>query len=147
MKKETIQVRAALPQIIEWQEEEPKLPVQNETDGDGHPENCNLGNSPTSIDSVLSFDFPIDRLRIFPEVTQENVAKRVFGFAILPVPVNRNPIVSVSMLIRPVAVAEMVAVMNVLIEGLRNPKRHRFHDAEEPVEDPRLEERIMNEVV
>jgi hypothetical protein len=27
----------------------------------------------------------------------------------------------------------MVAMMNVLIEGLRNPERHRFHDAEEPV--------------
>ena len=51
------------------------------------------------------------------------------------------------MLVWSVAVTEMVAMVNVLIEGLRNPKRHRFHNAEEPVEDPRLEERIMNKVV
>ena len=51
------------------------------------------------------------------------------------------------MLVRPVAVAEMVTVMNMLIEGLRNPKRHRFRDAEEPVQQPRPEERIVNEVV
>jgi hypothetical protein len=51
------------------------------------------------------------------------------------------------MFVWPVAVSEMVAVMNVLIEGLRNPKRYRFHDAEEPVEHPGPEERIVNEVV
>ena len=51
------------------------------------------------------------------------------------------------MLVRSVAVPEMVAMMNVLIERLRNPKRHRFHDAEEAVEYPRPEERIVNEVV
>src|SRR5262249_42071025 len=147
VEKETVQVGAALPQIIEWQEKEPKLPVQNETDGDGRPENCNLGNSPASIDPVLSFNFPVDRLRIFAEVTQENVAKRIFSFAVLSVPVNRNPIIRVSMLVRPVAIAEMVTVMNVLIEGLRNPERHRFHDAEEPVQKPGFEEGIVNEVV
>ena len=49
-------------------------------------------------------------------------------------PVNRNRIIRVSMLVWPVAVAEMMTVMNVLIEGLRNPKSHRFHDAEEPVQ-------------
>jgi len=147
MEKETVQVGATLPEIIEWQKEEPKLPVQNEADGDGCSQNYNLRNSPAGIDPVLSLDFPIDRLRIFPEVTQENVAKRVFGFAVLPVPVNRNPIVGVSMLVRPVAVAQMVTMMNVLIEGLRNPKRHRFHDTEEPVQQPRFEEGIVNEVV
>ena len=68
MEKETVQVGAALPQIIEWQKKEPKLPVQNETDGDGRPENCNLGNSPSGIDPVLSFDFAVDRLWIFAEV-------------------------------------------------------------------------------
>lgn len=69
MKKETVQVGATVPEIIERQKEEPKLPVQNEANGDGRPQNCNLGNSPTGIDPVLSFDFPVDRLRIFAEVT------------------------------------------------------------------------------
>ena len=69
MEKETVQVSAAVAEIIEWQKEEPKLPVQNEADGDGRPENCNLSNSPTGIDPVLSFNFPVDRLRIFAEVT------------------------------------------------------------------------------
>lgn len=147
MEKETVQVGAALPEIIERQKEKPKLPVQNEANGDGCPQNCNLGNAPTGIDPVLSFNFPIDRLRIFAEVTQENITPWVFRLPIASVPVNRNPIIRVSMLVGPVAVAEMVAVMNVLIEGLRNPKRHRFHDAEEPVQNPGLEERIVNEVV
>ena len=69
MEKETIQVGATLPEIIEWQKEEPKLPVQNETDGDGCSQNCNLSNSPASIDPVLSLNLPVDRLRILPEVT------------------------------------------------------------------------------
>jgi hypothetical protein len=69
MEKETIQVGAAVAKIIKWQKEEPKLPVQNEADGDGRTQNCNLGNSPTGIDSVLSFDFPVDRLRIFTKIT------------------------------------------------------------------------------
>ena len=68
MEKETIQVSAALTKIIEGQKEEPKLPVQNEANGDGRPENCNLGNSPSGIDPVLSFDFAVDRLGIFAEV-------------------------------------------------------------------------------
>ena len=134
MEKETVQVGAALPEIIEWQKEEPKLPVQNEANANGCSQNYNLGNSPTCIDSVLSFDFPVNRLRILPDVTQEDIAKRIFGFAVLSMPINRNPIIGVSMLVRPVAVAEMVTVMNVLIEGLRNPNRNRFHDAEEPVQ-------------
>jgi hypothetical protein len=50
------------------------------------------------------------------------------------------------MLVWPVAVAEMMTVMNVLIEGLRNPKSHRFHDTEEPVQQPRPEERILDKV-
>src|SRR5215831_17117963 len=62
MEKETVQVGAALPEIIEGQKEEPKLPVQKEANGDGRPQNCNLGNPPTGIDSVLSFDFAVDRL-------------------------------------------------------------------------------------
>lgn len=69
MEKETVQVGAAVAEIIEWQKEEPKLPVQNEADGNGRPQNCNLGNPPTGIDPVLSFDFAVDRLRIFAEVT------------------------------------------------------------------------------
>src|SRR6516165_1925856 len=69
VEKETIQVGAALAEIVERQKEKPELPVQKETDGDGHPQNCNLGNSPTGIHPVLSLHFPIDRLRIFTEVT------------------------------------------------------------------------------
>jgi len=69
MKKETVQIRAALSQIIERQKEEPKLPVQNEANGDGRPQDRNLGNPPTGIDAVLSFNFAVDRFRIFPEIT------------------------------------------------------------------------------
>ena len=67
--KKTVQVGAALPEIIERQKEEPKLPVQNEADGDGRPQNYNLGNSPTGIDPVPFFDFPVDRFRLFAEIT------------------------------------------------------------------------------
>jgi len=52
-----------------------------------------------------------------------------------------------SMLIRAIAIAHMMPMVHMLVEGLRDSQGHRFHDAEQPIQDPGFEKRIMDQVV
>ena len=52
-----------------------------------------------------------------------------------------------SVLIRSVAISHVVPVMHMFIEGLRDPQRHRFHDGEQPIQDPQFKEWIVDQVM
>ena len=71
----------------------------------------------------------------------------MFGFTVVPVFINRNPIDSFTGLIRPVGIAFVMLQVNAFVENLAKPNGHRFHDAERTIEQRGPEVRIMDEVV
>ena len=95
----------------------------------------------------FSFDFVINGFGIFPEIAEENVTPGIFSLTIVAVAINGNPVMAISVLVGSVAVPHVVPVVNMLVESLRDPHRHRKHEAEQSVENPRCEVWIMNEVV
>src|SRR6516225_4548107 len=95
MQEITVQVCAAVPQIIEGEKEKPEFPVQHKANGNRSTQNHNLDYAPASIDPVFSFDFAINYLRVFPQVAQENIPPGVFGLAIMSVAIDRNPVVAI----------------------------------------------------
>ncbi len=147
VKEIAVQIGAAMSQIIKRQKEDPEFPVQDQANGDRGAQNNNFRNSPPRIDRVFSFDFGVDGLWIFAKVTEENVAPRILRLTVVAMPIDRNPVVGVSVLIRSVTIAHMVPVMDMLVERLGNPKGYRFHDTEQPIKDSPSKERIMDQVV
>jgi hypothetical protein len=147
MKEKAVQVGAAVTQIVEGQKVDPELPVQHKTDGNRGSQDGDLNDAPPRIDRILSFDFGVNRLWIFSEVAQKNITPGIFRLSIVAMSVNGNPVVCVSVLIGPVAIAHMMPVMHMLVECLGDAQRHRFHNTEEAIQDPGLKERIVNEVM
>jgi hypothetical protein len=147
MKEVAVQVSAAMSQVIKREKEDPEFPVYQEANGDGRSQYCDFCDTPSRIDRILSFDFGIDDFWIFPKVTEENIPPGVFRLAIVAVSIDGNPVMRMSLLIGTVAVAHMVPVMHVFVERLRNSQCHRFHDAEQPIQNPGFEEWVMDEVV
>src|SRR4051794_19656396 len=67
--------------------------------------------------------------------------------SIMAVLVNRDPIYGFAVFIREVGVAFMVLHVNAVIEDLTEPDRDRFQNAEEAIQQPVSEVRIVNEVM
>src|SRR5215469_7978844 len=80
-------------------------------------------------------------------ITKEDVAPGILRFTIVSVPVDRDPIVTIPVLIRSVAIAHMVPVMHMFVKGLGNPERDRQHHTEQTVQYPRDKVGVMNVVV
>ena len=123
-------------QVIKRQEEDPESPVDYEANGDCRSQYHDFRDAPSRIDRIFSFDLGINGLRIFPNVTKKDVTPWILRLAIVAMSINGNPIVRMSMLIRAIAIAHMVAMVHMLVEGLRDSQGHRFHDAEQPIQDP-----------
>ena len=70
---------------------------------------------------VFAFQFPIDRLRVFTEETQESVLERVLGVTVMSMPVNGNPIDGLTMLVGAVSVSLVVLHVNALVKNLAKP--------------------------
>jgi hypothetical protein len=71
----------------------------------------------------------------------------MFGFAIVSMFVNRNPIDGFANLIWSIGIAFMMLHVNAFLENLVKPDRDRFHDAKKTIEQRRTEVRVMNEIV
>ena len=71
----------------------------------------------------------------------------MFGFTVVPVLVNRNPIDGLAVVVRTVGVSLVMLHVNAFVENLAKPNGHRFHDAERTIEQRGPEVRIMDEVV
>jgi hypothetical protein len=133
VKEKAVQVRTAMSQIVKREKEDPELPVQHEADGNCRSKHYDLRDTPARIDRVLSLNFGIDGFWIFPKIAEKNVAPRVFRLAILPMSIDRNPVMCMSMFIRAITISHVMPVMHMFIKGLRDSQRHRFHDAEQPI--------------
>ena len=84
---------------------------------------------------------------IIAKEAQENVAPRIFRFAVVTMFVNRNPIDRLAMLVRPIGVALVMLHVDDVVIGLREAARDRLDDSEEPVQKLGAEERVVNEIV
>ena len=71
----------------------------------------------------------------------------MFGFTVLAVFINRNPIDRLALFVRAVGVSLVMLHVNAFVENLAETDRDRFQDAEQTVEQRRTEIRIVNEVV
>lgn len=65
----------------------------------------------------------------------------------MPVAVDRNPIMAISVLIRSVAIAHMMPVMHMFIEGLGNSESDRQHYTEQAIQYSRGKVGIVNVIV
>ena len=147
MEKKTVQISAAVSQIIKGEKIDPELPIQKQTDRDRGPKNHDFGDTPLRVDLVFPFDLGVDSFGIFPQITEENVAPRIFRLTIVSVAIDGNPVMALAVFIRPVAVSHVMAMMHMLVEGLGDAQRHRQHDTVQPIQYPRSEVGVMNMVV
>src|SRR5258708_26844427 len=69
----TIQVREAMTEIIEWQIEKHKLPIQEKADDNQNHPGSDFEDSPVCVESITFFDFSKDRFGVIAEIAQENV--------------------------------------------------------------------------
>src|SRR5215472_16316193 len=124
MKEISVQVGAAMPKIVKREKEDPKLPIQHEANCYRCSKHHDLRDSPSRIDRVLSFNFGVDGFWIFAQIAEENITPRVFRLAVVPMSINGNPVVRMSVLIRAIAISHMVPVMHMFIESLRDAEGH-----------------------
>src|SRR5437016_158645 len=88
-----------------------------------------------------------NRSNIISEETEKHVAPRIFGFAVMAVLINRNPIDGLAVLIGPIGVAFVMLHVDGIVVGLRKTTRDRLHDSKKPIEERRPEEWIVDEVM
>jgi hypothetical protein len=69
VKEIAVQIGAALSQVIEGKKEKPKFPIQYKANANGCTENDDFNDPPPRIYRIFSFNFPVDRLGIFSEIT------------------------------------------------------------------------------
>jgi hypothetical protein len=87
-----IEVGKTVAKVPERHKKTDVAPVQDaESDKRGNKQR-QFCDSPDGVARVFAFQFPINRLRIFAEVTQECVFERMLGFTIMSMLVNRDPI-------------------------------------------------------
>ena len=147
MKKVTVQIGAAVSQVIKGEKIDPEFPIQNQTDRDRRPKNDNFGDSPLCIDSVFPFDFGVDCFGIFAEITEENVAPWIFRLAIVSMAIDGNPVLAIAVLVWPVAISHVVPMMHIFVKGLGDSQRHRQHDAVQPIQYPRGKVGVVDVIV
>ena len=68
-----VQVREAMTEIIEWQIEKHKLPIQEKADDDQNHPGRDFEDSPVCVEGITFFDFSKDRFGVIAEIAQENV--------------------------------------------------------------------------
>jgi len=142
-----VQIRQAMAKVIERQKKTYVMPVEYTEDHKRGDERREFEDSPKCLARILTFEFLKNRLGIFAEKTQESVFEGMLGFALVTVFVNRNPIDGLTVLVRPVGVSLVVLHVNAFVEDLAKADRDRFQDAEQTIEQRRMEIRIVNEIV
>ena len=89
----------------------------------------------------------LNRAWVVAKEAEKNISPRVLGFAVMAVPVDRQPIDRVAVLILPIRIALMMLHVDDVVIGLRKTAGDGLGDPKKPIEELRTEERVMNEVV
>jgi len=71
----------------------------------------------------------------------------MFGFTVVAMLIDRNPIDSFTSLIWSVGIAFVMLHVNTFVENLAKPDRYRFQNAKKTIEQQRTKVRVMNEIV
>ena len=71
----------------------------------------------------------------------------MFGFTVVAVLVNRNPIDGLAVVVRTVGVPLVMLHVNAFVENLAKANRDRFQDAKKTIEKRLTKVRVVNEVV
>ena len=143
----TIQVGEAMAEIPEAAEENNVVPVQDaERDERAKKEN-DLDDAPISFPAVLAPHRLENGLGIVAEKAEEHVAQRMFGFAVMPMLVDRKPVDGLAVFVRPVRVSLVMLHVNAIVEGLAEADCDRLEKGKEAIEEPGTEIGVVNEVV
>ena len=133
--------------VIKRQKEQDKFPVQDAHENEETEEGGNFENAPVSVRAALSFDFSKDCFGIIAQIAEKDVAPDVLCLPIVAMAVNRQPIDRLSFFVWAVAVAHVMPMMDILVEGLRESKRHRFEHGEYSIQRTPTEIRVVDEVM
>src|SRR5215831_12795220 len=112
----TVQIREAVTKVPKRQKETDVTPVENAEDHKGRHEGCKLEDTPKGFARVLALQFFKHCFGIFAKETEESVLQRMFGFAVVSVLVDRNPINSLTSCVWPVRVAFVMLHVNAFVE-------------------------------
>lgn len=85
--------------------------------------------------------------RIVPEIAEESVSPDVFRFVVLAVPIDREPVDRRSVGSLTIAVAHVMARVELILKHLGESHGHRFQKAESEVQRTPAEIRIVDEIV
>src|SRR5437016_1460751 len=109
---------------------------------------CRQLNVAPEFIAVLPFPQVLaDRADFIAEETQKNIAPRIFGLAVVAVPVDRYPVNRVTFFILPVRVPLVMLHMHAVVHRLRKTTSDGLSDSKKAIEKLRSEKRVMNEVV
>src|SRR5215831_18084674 len=126
----TVQVREAMAEVPKRQKETDVMPIKNTEDYKSGDETHQLEHSPKRVARVLAFQLLEDSLWILAKETDKRVFQRMFGFSVMAVFVNRNPINGITTFVGQVGVSLVMLHVSALVKNLAEPNRDRFHYAE-----------------
>src|SRR5947207_5855347 len=123
------------------------MPVQNAEGNKSSHEKRDLHHAPISFPRILALYRLENGLGIVAKKAEEHVAQRMFGFAVMPMLVDRKPIDGVAVFVRPVRVSLVMLHVNAIVEGLAKADCDRLEKGKEAVEEWRTEIGVVNEIV
>src|SRR5207247_9728809 len=148
MPEVTVEIAKTVTEIKKRQEiKDDVAPIEEEHDEEDGGKRRQLDISPNPLATSALAQFLPNRSNIIAEETEKHVAPRIFGFAVMAVLINRNPIDGLPVLIGPIGVAFVMLHVDGIVVGLRKTTRDRLHDSKKPIEERRPEEWIVDEVM
>ena len=138
-----IQVTKTMAKVPERQKIQHESPVDEVNRIRGHDDRhdqkrrgeCRQLNVAPELIAVSPFPQVLsDRANIITEETQKDIAPRIFGFAIMAMPVDRQPIDGVTFLILPVRVPLVMLHMDGVVHRLRKTACDRLRDSKEAID-------------
>ena len=134
-------------EIIERQEEDHEPPVQHKTCGERGDECGDFKNAPPGFGNTQPFDVVENFARVIAEVRKENIRPRILRPAIMAMLVDGKWVDGPAVFIRQIRIPHVMTAMHRFVKYLRETHRHRFHDAEQPIENRRSEKPVVKKVM
>jgi len=114
-----VQITEAVTEIKKWQEVENDVaPVEQKHDKERSRKCGQFDISPREIAVSALAQFFANRPNIIAKETQENVAPRVFRFAVVAMFVDRDPVNGLAVLVRSISIAPVMLHVDSVVVGL-----------------------------
>ena len=143
-----VQETEAVAEVPKWNEEKNHVtPVEAEQDKKRGCERGQLDPAPSHVAVVAFAQFLSDQADIIAEKTEEDVAPGIFGFALVTVPINGDPVHRFALFVWPVGIAFVMLHVNAVIVSLGKTTGDRLANAKQAVQQGRAEKRVVNKIV